>query len=583
MRTFNTAIAIIVVTGCSSYSATIVNQDAGTLGGNGAGTSSTGGGPPTGGTSSASSGGASSAGGAQTVGGTQSTSASTIGGAPAAGGGAGSGGALATSATGGTAIATSSAGAVNTGGTSAGIGGVSSAGGANPGTGGLASSGGVPTVGGASTVLGGAGASVGGASTAPGGSAGLGGTSATTGGANACSKDADCVNPDPVNCSYTCVNPGAAGTCKATVLTTLTRCATDDCSERAISGFWSADGKPYIAYGFTESDGSGSIRMQQVKADGSPLGESTRYALSTKLFEPTILSAAARGEKIGFLWKGTYDVTEGADLVEIYFASTDIQGTSAPSNRLASSSTGLGVEAMWLRTTPTGAWLAVWAGTSGGPVAYWSATSGSTIASWTDLDQNPVQYQLEGGLVGDTLMLTGASCASISSTCVQKFVLQRYSTVGLTAIGPQITLSQSTRSTSSPVMGSVQGRMAVLWTEEESPGLVFSALINEDGTLARAITSAQSAIQPKAIVESSGGGALLIGTVTVGNPVKYHLVAQRLDANLGVIRNPVPLANSEESDADNLETNISGDGAQVLVTYRQAGARYRLLNTNGCD
>jgi hypothetical protein len=378
------------------------------------------------------------------------------------------------------------------------------------------------------------------------------------------------------------MNPGPSGTCKPSVLTSPTQCATDDCAERAISGFWS-DGKPYIAYGFTESDGSGSIRMQPLKLDGTREGEATVYRLPMKLLEPKQISAAARATQIAFLWEGTYDVTEGADLDEINFAFTDIHGTSAASNTLMSSPTSLGVQATWLRTTQTGAWLAVWAGTSGGPVANWYAAGGSTIASWTDPDQSPVQYQLQGGLVGNTLMLTGASCPSLTSTCVQKFVLQRYSTGGLMAMGPQITLSQNVRSTSSPVMNSVQERMAVLWTEEKSPGLIFSAIINEDGTFARPVATMQSAIQPKAIVESIDGGGLLIGTVTVGSPAKYQVVAQRLDASLGFVGSPLPLAASEDSDATNVETDLSSDGRQILITYSQVGAKYRLLAAELCE
>lgn len=150
-------------------------------------------------------------------------------------------------------------------------------------------------------------------------------------------------------------------------------------------------------------------------------------------------------------------------------------------------------------------------------------------------------------------------------------------------IGSQITLSENVQSASSPAMNSVRDRMAVLWTEDKSPGLVFTAFIDEDGTFARPITSTQSAVQPKAIVEAIDSGALLIGTVAAGSPAKYQLLVQRLDENLGFVGNPVPLAASEDSDATNLETDVSQDRSQVLVTYSQAGAKYRLLATGLCE
>ena len=221
-------------------------------------------------------------------------------------------------------------------------------------------------------------------------------------------------------------------------------------------------------------------------------------------------------------------------------------------------------------TTPAGAWLVL--GTyHSSDVDYWKGSNGSTVAAWSPLSNSPYDSEFAFGDVGDTLMLTGASCAGVSG-CTRSFVVQRYSISSLSPTGDQIVLSQDLQG-SNPAMAGVGGNIALLWTETQSPGELFRTLINEDGTFALAIGTVQSAIQPKTIVQSADGGALLIGTIAAGSPIMYQLVGQRLDANLGFLGNPIPLADSENSDATSFETHLSSDGSQVLITYRQAGAK----------
>ena len=149
------------------------------------------------------------------------------------------------------------------------------------------------------------------ATTSAAGASSMSGTTATntttggataTGGASTCTKDADCTNPDPVNCSYTCVNPGASGTCKPAALVGPTQCIDTACDDKPISGFWDANGKPHIAYAWTETDGTASIRMQQLKLDGTADGAAVVYALPAQQQEPTVLSANTQGAKVGLLW-----------------------------------------------------------------------------------------------------------------------------------------------------------------------------------------------------------------------------------------------------------------------------------------
>lgn len=132
-------------------------------------------------------------------------------------------------------------------------------------------------------------------------------------------------------------------------------------------------------------------------------------------------------------------------------------------------------------------------------------------------------------------------------------------------------------------MGPLNGKMALLWTETESPGQLFRTLINEDGTFALNVGTEASGISPRAVVQSSDGGALLIGTFAGGTPTMYQVIAQGLDANLGLLGSPLPIGDAENTDATSFETHLSSDGSQVLITYNQAGAKYRLLSTNFCD
>ena len=228
-------VSLFTVTGCSTYSATNVvagSRDAGPDAVETGGSAGTGG---------AANGGSSTA-GTKNTGGSTNTGEANIGGA------------------------SSQAGTSSMGGTSASAGGVTSTGGTATSVGGMSSTGGASSFGGKS--------STGGSAASPGGTSSIGGASSSggtnsTGGSSPCTKDADCINLDPTNCSYTCVNPGTAGLCKPTATLTPTQCATSACEDEAISGFWDASGKPHIAYAWTESDGSATIRMQQVKADGA--------------------------------------------------------------------------------------------------------------------------------------------------------------------------------------------------------------------------------------------------------------------------------------------------------------------------
>ena len=525
-----TLTAIAAICGCSSFSATInpaaIINDAGTDGGD-----ETGGKGNTGGASATGAG--TAMGGSSTVGGGTST-----GGSSTAGGGTTTGGS--STVGGGTA----------TGGSA--VGGVTS-------TGGNSTAGGISSTGGSST-----------------------GGASTTGGASACSKDADCVNPDPVNCSYTCVNPGSAGVCKPAALLTPTKCATAACDDKAISGFWDAQGKPHIAYGYTETDGTASIRMQQLKLDGSVDGAAVPYKLATSDTEPGLLSAAAQGSKVALLWTTSRFFTAAQRQSGTDFATTDITGISSTPAELASHVTGDPSGDTWLnlQVTSSGAWLALTI-FNAGVAEYWNASSGSSIAAWSN--PSPLVYEGEFafGVVGNTLMLTGSDCASVSG-CQHSFQLQRFSAASLAAIGSFVTISPNFQRNVSPAMGPVSGKIALLWTETQSPGALFRTLINEDGTFAMATSTVQSAISPKAIVQASDGGALLIGTIASGAPAAYQLIVQELDANLNFIGNPLPVADRQSADATGIETRLSGDDTEVLVTFHQNGAKYRVLSTTFC-
>jgi hypothetical protein len=194
----------------------------------------------------------------------------------------------------------------------------------------------------------------------------------------------------------------------------------------------------------------------------------------------------------------------------------------------------------------------------------------------------PFDGELAAGVLGNTLMLTGASCLGYSG-CHGSFVAQRYSVANLSPIGAQIPLSQNLENQfNTPAMGPVLGQMAILWNEAESPGQVFRTMIKADGTFAQPVSATASNIVTKALVESASGGALLIGTIASGTPTMYQLVAQRLDSTLSLVGAPLPLADPVSSDATGLELHPSSDGSQVLLTYRPAGARYRLLATSLC-
>ncbi len=522
---------IAVICGCSSFSATInpaaiindAGTDGGATGGNGntAGASATGGGAATGGFAV---GGVTSSGGISTAGGAAST-----GGISTAGG---------ISSTGGTATG----GASSTAGTSS--------------TGGKSSTAGASSTGGSSAIAG----------------------ANNTGGATACAKDADCVNPDPVNCSYTCVNPGSSGVCKPAALLTPTQCATSACDDKAISGFWDAQGKPHIAFGYTETDGTASIRMQQLNLDGSLDGAAVAYKLPAQQQEAYWLSADVQADKVALLWTGNQIFATTAALEEVEFGFTDLTGTSTTPTVLDSTPANLQVSFLSLQVTPTGAWLAL-EFTTPGSAGEWEAATGSSIAALTGISP-PFDGQIAAGVLGNTLMLTGASCAGVSG-CQRSFALQRYSVGNLSAIGGQIDLSQNFQANEYPAMGPVNGQMSLLWTEAQSPGQLFRTLIKEDGTFAHYVDTVQSAISPRAIVESLTGGSLLVGVIASGTPT-YQLVAQRLDSSLGLIGNPLPIAAPQNVDVSNIELHSSADGSQALITYRQAGARYRILGTSLC-
>ena len=409
---------------------------------------------------------------------------------------------------------------------------------ANDDTGGAGSTGGASSTGGGSAAAGATstgGSSTAGGASSTGGNASNGGAS-STGGASACTKDADCVNPDPINCSFTCVNPGASGTCKPSALIGPTQCATSACDDKPISGFWDSQGKPHIAFAWTETDGTASIRMQQLKLDGSLDGAAVPYVLPALQQEPYRLSTAAQVDEVALLWFGSQNLTGAAPLQVVEFAFTDVTGASTTQAVLDSTSGSLDVLFLSLQVTPTGAWLAL-KFTAAGSAGVWEAATGSSIAAWTGISP-PFDGQFAVGLLGNTLMLTGADCAGVSG-CQRSFVLQRYSVGNLSATGEQIELSQNFQINSSPAMGSVGGQMALCWTETQSPGELFRTLIKEDGTFALAVSTVASAVLPKAILESPAGGALLIGTIASGTPTTYQLVGQRLDANLNFAGDPL--------------------------------------------
>ncbi len=225
-------------------------------------------------------------------------------------------------------------------------------------TGGISSAGGGSTTGGASSTAG-ANASGGVSNATTGGANGSGGTN-STGGASTCSANADCVNPDPINCSYTCVNPGASGTCKPAALLGPTQCATSACDEKAISGFWDAQGKPHIAFGFTETDGTASIHMQQLKLDGSLDGTAVPYGLPTGQQEPSLLSANAQASKVAFLWFTAVTASAAGPDKVVDFAITDTNGVATSPAEVERDSYGTSNAPMLLslQVTLAGAWLA---------------------------------------------------------------------------------------------------------------------------------------------------------------------------------------------------------------------------------
>lgn len=321
--------------------------------------------------------------------------------------------------------------------------------------------------------------------------------------------------------------------------------------------------------------------MQEVGLDGTQVGAAVAYKLPALQSEPVRLSAAAQGTKVAFLWEGEQGVSGSLELdAVVQFAITNITGAFSRPETLESSPGGVEVAMLSLNVTPVGAWLALGHEVSNGIHSLHAAT-GSSIAAWSGMSPILFDGMFSGGVVGNTLMLTGANCASYSG-CTRSFVLQRYSAASLSSIGPFIALSQNFQSDEYEVMGPLNGQMALLWAETQTPASLFRTVIKDDGTFALAVGTVQSAIQPKAIVESTDKGALLIGTIVSGSPASYRVIAQRLDANLGLIGSPLPVADSETEDASGFETHLAADGSQVLVTYTQVGARYRVMSTNFC-
>jgi len=318
-----------------------------------------------------------------------------------------------------------------------------------------------------------------------------------------------------------------------------------------------------------------------VKLDLSIDGGLDSFKLEAGKLAPHLLSAKAIGSKVGLLYESTVPNSQGPSLDYAEFAITDVNGAATTATNL--STEGNGSSILWFRldVTPLGAWLGLGMLHNPGG-SFWLTTAGSNLAPWSNPDPPLVEDQFSATVVDNTLMLTGGSCSSRSG-CTPTFSLQRYSATSLSSVGSMITLSQNTQTSlqkTSTTMGTVGSEAALFWTEVQSPGQLYRALIKADGTFAHPVDTVQSAISPRAILQSPLSGSLLVGVITTG--ASYQLVGQRLDSNLGLIGNPLPIAAAQSADVTGIEVHPSPDGSQVLVTYRQAGARYRLLGTNLC-
>jgi hypothetical protein len=318
--------------------------------------------------------------------------------------------------------------------------------------------------------------------------------------------------------------------------------------------------------------------MQALKLDGTADGEAVGYAIPIDEHEPYQLSTNVLGGEVGLLWSTLATTTGPSPDLVVEFTKTNLAGAKSTLTEVERDSytANRGILGLWLQTTSAQAWLGIEEWQAGSAADGFAATTGS-IGAWSTL--SPPVYSGRGfAILTNTLMLVGSHC----NACGGPFELQRYSANNLSSIGSFITLSQSKIRYSA--LGTVGAAMAALWTEVDSPGQVFRALVREDGSFPLPASAVQSAIQPKVVFPSADGGAILIGTIltmSLSTPT-YQLMGQRLDSALNLVGSPLPLADAQTADAESFESRLSSDGMRALLTYHQVGARYRLLSTSYC-
>lgn len=581
--------AIILLQGCSTYSATVIkyDNDAGAPGG-AAGHSSTAGASAIGG-----------AGGESTTTAGASSLAGAGGNSMTSGGGSAIGGSTSIGGTGGN--TSTAAGANSIGGTS--IGGMPTTGGAPNSVGGTG--GGVSVTGGQTgTAIGGAtatgGAAIGGTisstdGSVTGGASAMGGSSGCTSaaqcddgdpcdGTEACSNGkcvagtAPCTVADTLTCSASCSASGSSAVCSYSASFTATKCATPTCAQTAISGFWDSSNVAHIAYGWNPVASSYAIHLQALNNDGTSSGAPSSYAIPSATGAVGMLSAAYQSSKVALLWSDAETVSSSSSNAA-RVAITDTNGTASASTLLWAKPQFAGLP--YITSLGSGNWFLAFVGEIA--PGHWYAATGASFTMTAGAYSPPYPYSGAGvAVVGSTTMLAGQNCTQSSNcTSLDTFSLARFSASDLTSLGPEIPLSQSAIAGAQVAMGPLFGKMAVFWNETASTGKLFRALLNEDGTFAILPTSVTSSIVPKAVVQSAAGGALLIGVLANGST--FQLEGQRLDGSLNLVSSALPLDSAASVDASDVQLHLSPDGNTVLLTYQQAGAKYRIMGSNFCS
>ena len=455
--------------------------------------------------------------------------------------------------------------------------------------GGSTATGGVDAKGG-STATGGTVASAGASST---GGAAAGGTKSTGGSTSAggCNVIADCANPDPYTCTASC----SANTCKLVVSSPLAEAvSTFSSTSNPSDGFWDADNVPYVVYApYKESASEATLIIQKVKTDGTNNGGGIKLSLPADLAQPTELVAAMNGTQLGLLFGAVQTTSTSGSYNTTQFLRTDVTASPSTPIIVATSTTNGPTSyyaySLFLSANGAGKWtMAHFAGTGS---TRWAGVSGTVSAATTFEFMNPTPYDGYGAMVllNDTVMVSGLSCTNYrTGTCsapdlqVMRYLASDLSVTGTaTVLG---TVPYMNGGGATPAMAKLGNKLAILWTNQSvtGPAELVSAILNKDGTFAKATTKTVSSLIPKAVIEAPDGGMLLVALRADAIGTRTPVV-QKLDASLAFVGSSYAIASAMNTDTmRDVAMKNSTDG-RTLITFRVGGAPYRrIVHTNLC-